>query len=270
MASKAIKLGNRMIWMVHRAHLDDPTLVKFDPWQKETKEVVYNLNLRKFSFAVLPDFLDAIFLFCLELPGWPHCRGLHQFEDARWKCGASDLPQIGSSNGEPLAVERASCFFYFCYIFSLKVWWVSRCLYLLFVGPLTCFKVWFGLKKALTCWICSFPLTGFRQYTYWELATRPNEILILNARNRKTAILHQTGFEISEFLAPPLWGEITIVSQKMSHAFYICTEAHGLHQSPGSRSCHSGRVIAFQPITKGGWGGFQDWSTDVRTNYISI
>jgi len=69
MASKAIKLGNRMIWMVHRAHLDDPTLVKFDPWQKETKEVVYNLNLRKFSFAVLPDFLDAIFLFCLELPG---------------------------------------------------------------------------------------------------------------------------------------------------------------------------------------------------------
>mgnify|MGYP002803395876 FL=1 len=30
MASKAIKLGNWMIWMVHRAHLDDPTLVKFD------------------------------------------------------------------------------------------------------------------------------------------------------------------------------------------------------------------------------------------------
>ncbi|CAK9076496.1 unnamed protein product [Durusdinium trenchii] len=29
-ASKATKLGNWMIWMVHRAHLDDPTLVKFD------------------------------------------------------------------------------------------------------------------------------------------------------------------------------------------------------------------------------------------------
>ena len=31
-------------------------------------------------------------------------------------------PKLASSNGEPLAVERASCFFYFCYIFSLKVW----------------------------------------------------------------------------------------------------------------------------------------------------
>jgi len=29
-ASKTTKLGNWMIWMVHRAHLDDPTLVKFD------------------------------------------------------------------------------------------------------------------------------------------------------------------------------------------------------------------------------------------------
>ena len=32
-ASKTTKLGNWMIWMVHRAHLDDPTLVKFDTWQ---------------------------------------------------------------------------------------------------------------------------------------------------------------------------------------------------------------------------------------------
>ena len=45
MASKATKLGNWMIWMVHRAHLDDPTLVKFDPWQNEAKEVVWNLRL---------------------------------------------------------------------------------------------------------------------------------------------------------------------------------------------------------------------------------
>merc|ERR1719329_899588 len=29
-AAKAAKLGNWMIWMVHRAHLNDPTLVKFD------------------------------------------------------------------------------------------------------------------------------------------------------------------------------------------------------------------------------------------------
>ena len=27
---KTSKLGNWMIWMVHRAHLDDPTLLKFD------------------------------------------------------------------------------------------------------------------------------------------------------------------------------------------------------------------------------------------------
>ncbi|CAE7778449.1 unnamed protein product [Symbiodinium pilosum] len=30
LASKSSKTGNWMIWMVHRAHLDDPTLVKFD------------------------------------------------------------------------------------------------------------------------------------------------------------------------------------------------------------------------------------------------
>ncbi|CAE7317926.1 unnamed protein product [Symbiodinium sp. CCMP2592] len=29
-ASKSSQIGNWMIWMVHRAHLDDPTLVKFD------------------------------------------------------------------------------------------------------------------------------------------------------------------------------------------------------------------------------------------------
>jgi hypothetical protein len=29
-AAKAAKIGNWMIWMVHRAHLNDPTLVKFD------------------------------------------------------------------------------------------------------------------------------------------------------------------------------------------------------------------------------------------------
>ena len=33
-ASKTTKLGNWMIWMVHRAHLDDPTLVKFDTWSQ--------------------------------------------------------------------------------------------------------------------------------------------------------------------------------------------------------------------------------------------
>jgi len=32
MACKSSKIGNWMIWMVHRAHLDDATLVKFEPW----------------------------------------------------------------------------------------------------------------------------------------------------------------------------------------------------------------------------------------------
>ena len=31
-ASKSSQIGNWMIWMVHRAHLDDRTLVKFEPW----------------------------------------------------------------------------------------------------------------------------------------------------------------------------------------------------------------------------------------------
>ena len=89
-AGKSSKIGNWMIWMVHRAHLDDETLVKFEPWacweSSHTHTHIDSHIGPHVAFAVQS--------------------GLHEPEDAGRERGSADFSKAGRGHGERFGEER--------------------------------------------------------------------------------------------------------------------------------------------------------------------
>ena len=90
-ACKSSKIGNWMIWMVHRAHLDDETLVKFEPWACLESSHTHTHTHRQ--------------------PHRPHVAfaaqsGLHEPEDAGRERGSADFSKAGRGHGERFGEER--------------------------------------------------------------------------------------------------------------------------------------------------------------------